>query len=219
MARDYMPAADAAFNLWLQEFTHTFGLVFEEIGFFDGDVEYLISLRDAWNEAYAAHAVAQTGAQGARLQKDAARAEAEALVRRYAAQVQANPGLTDAQRLALGLPIRSTERTPSRTPETAPELIADASQRGVVRLRFGESPSDGVRNKLAAGATAVILEFRPRRGAAWRWLACAAGTEFVHVVGGDSATELEYRARYAGRDGESGPSSAVVLAFAAPVAA
>lgn len=218
MARDYMPQADAAFNQWFSHFLDAFGGLYEALGFGAAEYEELAALRGDWAFSLDENVAWRAEAHGARLQKDAARASSEALIRVLAAQIQANPAVTDAQRLALGLPVRRAQRVRRGVPQVAPEVLADASQRGLVRLRFGERPTDGARNRLAAGAVAVLLEFRARSDEPWRWMACAPGTTFVHVIGGEAAVEFEYRARYVGRGGVAGPGSEAVVAFVAPAA-
>src|SRR5436190_200674 len=108
MPNDWIPGADDAFDPFLTQFNTWVQANGESHGLPPADLSALNSATTNWGTAFGAHGVAQTAAASALAAKDTARAAAEGLLRTLARVLQADPTLTDADRMASGLTVRDT---------------------------------------------------------------------------------------------------------------
>jgi hypothetical protein len=106
-----------------------------------------LALREAhtrFEDALNAANTAKGAAQVAVAAKDTARTALEQLLRPIVAQIQVNPAVTDADRVAAGIPIRDTTRTFS-APVTPSGLVATADAAGTNLLKWsGAGNSTGI---------------------------------------------------------------------------
>src|SRR5882672_493707 len=120
MAQDWIPSADAELNEWLQNFLNYANSDPAALGLVAADLTPLQTVVNTWHSAYTDHVQAQTAAQSAREHKDTIRDNIEAILRPLVNRIQATPSVTDAQRQALGITVRSSARTPVGAPTTRP---------------------------------------------------------------------------------------------------
>ena len=92
-------------------------------GLVAADTAVLGPLQGIWSAALAANIAAQDAAHSAASAKDAARLTLEAALRVLAARIQANLTVTDASKLAAGLPVHDKPRAPAAVPTTQPRWV------------------------------------------------------------------------------------------------
>src|SRR5437763_15885828 len=107
---DYLPDSDADFTVWTQNFITYTSANLPALGLTASDLTPVQNAQTDWQAAYAANVSAQAQAQGARQTKDSARSAQESLLRPLVARLQSSPTVTDAQRQALQLTVRSDTR-------------------------------------------------------------------------------------------------------------
>lgn len=71
---DYIPKADAQFQIWQSNFVTYANANLVALGLVAGDMTPVTSAQTAWSSSFTAHVAAQASAQGARETKDEARA-------------------------------------------------------------------------------------------------------------------------------------------------
>jgi hypothetical protein len=132
---DYIPERDAEFKAWMGQLAHH--LTEPGAPGVPADLRTAVqAAATAFEADFQAHIAAQAAASAARQVKETSRRQADLLARQVARIVQADPAVTDPQRKALGLPVRDRTRTPVAAPQTAPQVIVDASERLRHLVRF-----------------------------------------------------------------------------------
>ncbi|MDR1374998.1 MAG: hypothetical protein LBJ24_08510 [Treponema sp.] len=133
MAHDYVPSSDAAFNEWF-----VFLVQYVNTQCIEGTWTHIpAAARTALNGARNNWAAAWANVQGphspvdTRAKNDAKRA-AKTLVRRFVNQYLRYEPVTDQDRLAMGVPVRDTTRTPIGKPGTKPVFTTEV--RGIRRI-------------------------------------------------------------------------------------
>jgi len=126
---DYIPDSDADFDAWLQNFVTYVTANAASLGVSANEVTALQDVKDGWDAKYPASKTANAAAQSARQAKDDSRQRGEDRIRPMVGKMQANVQITDAQRLAMDITVRSTTRTPVGPPTTKPIATVDTSQR------------------------------------------------------------------------------------------
>ncbi len=147
MPSGYIPAPNADFNNWLQNFASlitgaptTFGLV-------SGDAMAIQAQADAYDLAFTQATDPGTRGPATVAAAVTARATAEAIVRPYATRIAANPAVTDADKVAVGVTVRLVTRPRIPAPTTAPSLILVSLVPGLINLQFRDSTTPLVKAK------------------------------------------------------------------------
>ena len=129
MSQDNIPHPDEAFNLFVGPFSTYASVNAVALGLATADTAALATAVGNWSTAFPIHNAAVITAQTTQTAKDAARTNVETLLRPMIQQIQANPKVTDAQRAAMNLNLRSKSHTPAAVPTTVPVATVDTSQR------------------------------------------------------------------------------------------
>lgn len=153
--------------------------------------------------------------------KDDARTAAEQLVRQFAALIKFNAGISDPDKIAIGVPPVNNSREPVDCPQTSPLLNIIAATPGKQTLRYADSMTPDSPAK-PFGATELQL-FRAigtapatDPGAAQFYGKFTRNPVAVNFNSADNGKQATYFARWASRRGEVGPWSAPIsLAIAA----
>lgn len=122
MTTPYIPPQDSLFLPFLENFASRISAAPMTYGLTAGDAAIIQGVASAFSAAYQTAIEPSTRTASAVAQKDADRAAAEATIRPYAMQIQANLGVSNQEKSDLGLTIRDTTPTPFPPPETAPTL-------------------------------------------------------------------------------------------------
>lgn len=140
MSDDYVPDPDDEFDPFARiKFGPYFNTNFAALGFTAAENTALQTALSNWGYSWTAFTNAEAAFNAAMPDKDAKRAVAEGLLRKYSMRMQTNTAVTDSQRAALGITVRKTSKTPSAVPTTVPVLDrADTSTRCILRLFYSD---------------------------------------------------------------------------------
>lgn len=171
MTPPYIPAADAGFRNWLVNFAALITAAPATFGLVAADAVTIQAQADAFDAAYTLATDPATRTAPTVAAKDAARRDAEAVVRPYAMQINANDAVTDQSRADLGLTIRKTVPTPIPAPASAPALALRALGVGTATLGYsdtaapnGKAKPDGVTGVDIVTAAGVAPAVDPTAG-------------------------------------------------------
>lgn len=200
----------AQFNNWVQANGAARGIS-------AGNITALNDLYGDWVTLFPSHNAAQTAATTAKILKDDKRAECEVLMRQLAAGLQANPAMTDPERIAAGIKVRDGTRTRAAVPTTAPALTIDNSQRLQQTIHFRDVTTPTSKAKPPG---VQFIELRcycgptpPADPTAFGWVANDSGTPYLKVFDAtDANKDAWWVARWVNTRGEAGPWSEVVKA-------
>ena len=126
---DYIPAADANFENWQENFLSVLSNNLEPLALLPSDIAAMVAAQTVWSGAYGSHLTAQNAAKGATQTKDTARDTLEEEIRPFVQRLQTSPLLTDAQRAAMGITVPDPVRSPAPQPTSRPIVSIDTSER------------------------------------------------------------------------------------------
>lgn len=217
MSQDWIPAADADFNSFLHNFLTYANANLAAFGLTAPDLAPLTTAVDFWNTTYPKHVSAQAAARGAKQDKDQARQDVEAQLRPLSAGLQAKTSVADKDRESLGLPVRSTARTPVGAPTTRPVVQVDTSQRLQHVIAFVDELTPGSRAKpdgvMGCEVWSKIGGATPADPNELTYLATDTRTPYTAVfAGADAGKTAYYMLRWVSTRGERGPWSQTVAA-------
>lgn len=147
MAASYIPSGDANFLAWLQNFSSLITASPTAFGLTASDAAALASITANYATAYSNAIGGSTRGPMNVNTKDAQKANAIARARQLATIIQANPGITDAQKTALGITVRKTLPTPIPAPSTSPLLAFIAATPFQWTIRFADQLTPALRAK------------------------------------------------------------------------
>ena len=156
MARSFIPAKDADFLAFGSNYSTLISAQPLLYSLTVPIATLLATKQAAYAAAYAMAVDPTTRGGAAVLGKDLSRRDLEGYIRLTARTVQGAPGVTAAQRFALGLTVRGSGSKPVPAPATAPSLDIISAVGRTVKIRLHDAASPGRRGKLpgAAGASA-----------------------------------------------------------------
>ncbi len=222
---DYIPKSDDGFRNWLQNFSNLIQQDAARYGLQPPDAAVISGMYTDFDTVFALVQSPATRTPGLVLQKDAIKASSKASCRVYAQQIKANAGVSDQDKLQLGLHINDTTKTPIPAPSSAPILNITGAFSGEHILRYADENTPTSRAK-PPGVTQMELYVHVGPGATADW----QEAEYVGVFtknpiqytftpdkAGMTAT---YFARWRTAKGLEGPMSlgtAMQIAFGGPV--
>ena len=221
MPNDYIPAQDAQALAFMQTFA---------AGLSASPATYFVSVADATAvqnavDAFAAaHADAVDPAQRTPVVvalKDEMRNAAAQLVRQFAVLIKYNAGISNPDKIAIGVRPVNPNREPINCPQTSPMLNVVAATPGAHTLRYADSltPDSPARPFGASELqlfVAIAEEIVTDPDDAKFYNKFTRNPVAVGFDADDNGKQATYFARWAGRRGDFGPWSApVTLAIAA----
>jgi hypothetical protein len=123
MYTPYIPPRDADFSNWLLNFSTLLTAAPATYGLVAGDATAVAAQNTAFQAAYTAAINPATRTPVNIATKDAARADAEAVVRPYAVSISLNAGVDVGDKAAIGVTVRNTTPSPIPPPTTVPSLV------------------------------------------------------------------------------------------------
>jgi hypothetical protein len=218
---DFIPSQDPQALLWMQTFAN---------GIQANPALYMLTAPDAVAISAAvagfAAALAITSVPATRTPvtvaaKDDARTAAEQICRQFAALIKFNAGISDPDKIAIGVRPVNPNRNPINVPETSPLLNVIAATPGAQTLRYADSMTPDSPAKpfgatelqlFVAVGTAPVID--PDAAKFYgKFTKNPIGVAFDPTDNGKQAT---YFARWADRKGQVGPwSLPVTMAIAA----
>ena len=118
----YIPAKDAAFGNWLDNFSALITASPATYGLVSGDAAAIASVTATWDSAYALVTSPMTKTPNTVNAKNTARINALATVRPYAQNIALNAGVLTADKIAIGINPRQSTPLPITDPTTYPAL-------------------------------------------------------------------------------------------------
>lgn len=122
MQAPYIPARLADFAAWLLNFSTKLTAAPATYGLVAGDAVIVAAANTSFQAAYTASSTPATRTTATIAATAASRAAAEATVRPYAIRISVNDGVTDANKILIGVNLPNASRTPVPPPATAPAL-------------------------------------------------------------------------------------------------
>lgn len=156
MAAPYIPATDSGFQSWLLNFSTLITAAPTDYGLVSGDAVIIAAQETAYSAALLLATDPSSRTPATVAAKDAAKSSALAVVRPYAMQINANSGVTDLDRAALGLTIRKTVPTPVPAPTAVPGLAFVAATPLATQLRSFDTATPTTKAK-PYGASAIEI--------------------------------------------------------------
>ena len=145
MGTAFIPTKDALLDAWEQNFSTLITANPGLYGLTAADAVAIAAAFTAYDVAYAVIANPATKSHTTITAKNIARNASLAVIRPYAATIRANLGVTDANKLALGLVVRDPTPTPVAAPTSSPVLSIIAATPLQHTLRFVDqnTPASG----------------------------------------------------------------------------
>jgi hypothetical protein len=218
---DYIPAEDNAFRTWAENFASNISANFATYMLTAAQAASIQSVVDSFVDKLAISSNEATRTKQSVADKDDARSICENLCRAYAILIKDNTGISDGDKLIIGVrPINPT-REPVDCPQTSPLLNIVGATPGSQTLRFADSLTPDSKAK-PFGATALQLfvaiaeeENAPLSDAKFHSLVTRTPLA-VEFAEGDNGKFATYYARWSSARGEVGPwSLPVSMAIAA----
>lgn len=156
----YIPPKDADLATWADNFSTLITASPATYGLLAGDAAAIAAVVDPFEAAYTAAVNPSTRTKPSVAAKDAAKAAMLAVVRPYAIQVRDNAGVSDSDKLDLGLTVPTTTRTPILAPQSQPLLQIVAATPLSHTIRFSDANSPQLRGKpFGAKAIALVVSY------------------------------------------------------------
>ena len=215
---DFLPRREAELLQWSANFDRQINDAPGDFGLSVQVAADYRALHEAFAQAYQLSQEPSTRTASAVVAKDDAKAALLALARGLARVVRGQPGVTDAQRLELGLVVRRSGRlarvaAPAAAPQLAVEPILG---RGAVRVRLFDPASPNRRAKPRGVAGATLLTFvgeaEPEGSSHWSFGRSTTRTTAVVALpeGGACGARVWVTAFWFSPTGRRGPASAAV---------
>lgn len=163
----YIPAPDAAFSAWLQNFSNLLSATPTDFGLTAPDATAVAAQNTAFQAAYTLAIDPATRTSPTVAAKDAARVTAEAVVRPYAIQISLNASVTNENKTAIGVNIPNRSPVPVPPPTTFPQLGFRSAEPLIHVLQYQDSGL-GTGKKKPVGAIGLEL---------WRSVGTVAATD------------------------------------------
>lgn len=132
----YVPARDADLGPWSNTFATVLTADEAAYGLVPADSAAVNAVVTPWLAALATATNPATKTSATVAAKDAAKVAMLAVVRPYAVRISGNPAVSDEDKVAIGVTVRNTGRTPIPPPSVAPVLSLDNLIIGQARLRY-----------------------------------------------------------------------------------
>lgn len=156
MTVSYIPAKDAQFLAWLDNFDNLTSVNFAAYGLTGGEATSITTVRTNFDSSYATATDPTTRTPVTIALKDVDKATASATVRPLAQKIRNNPAVSDPERVALGLTVPDTAPAPIPAPTTFPLLDLLRATPGQHWLQYRDSDTPTTKAK-PFGATGMEL--------------------------------------------------------------
>jgi hypothetical protein len=154
---DFLPRGDSDFARWATTFATTLALDPTRYGVSEDDAAALLLQNQSFATALRAAIDPRTRTAPAVAGKTASRSSLALRLRQLARMIRAHPGVTDQERIALGLTPLITIAAPLGPPRSRPVLIARPLSGNRIRLRLRDDAASGHRGKPPGTVGAVLF--------------------------------------------------------------
>jgi hypothetical protein len=210
MAKDYIPGRDEAFLLWLEQFLSNCDNYQSALGLTAAQLSSLTNANAEFDAGYHGLLSARLACDNALQFKDTSRVAAEAVVRKIAQQLRANPNVSNALLAQLGLDPRTK---PSRqAPLNDPTLLTATVNPDAGTVTLSWKPNGNRKG------TSYVIERLDTVEGVWTPVSLSSRTRETldNIVAGVQET---YRVRAARRSELSNPSNPFTIYLETALAA
>ena len=144
---DYMPAEDAQFSLWAQAFANGISADAAKYMMTPAEAASVQDVVDSFVEALLVATTEATRTKGTVAAKDDARSICESLCRQYAMFIKENTGITDQDKIDIGVRPINPNREPIDCPTTPPLLNILGNLPGTQTIRYADTTTPDSRAK------------------------------------------------------------------------
>ena len=212
---DYIPTQEAEALGWMQTFASGIQANFATYGLVLADSN---TISNAVNLFAAARAIAIDPAQRTPValnEKDEARNDAEVICRQYAQQIKLNAGVSDSDKIAIGIRPINEDRSPRPVPDSSPLLNVLGATPGSQTVRFSDSATpDSAAKPLGAECIQLFVAIKDaatvNEDDGQFYGAFSRNPIAVGFAPEDDGKMATYFARWANNRGEVGPWSLAV---------
>jgi hypothetical protein len=212
MRTDFVPAPDAAFNLWQNNLLNKAQAAEPRLNIPPHIIMELHPKQDRWTAAFNTAEDPQTRTKATVKEKQEARKGYEAALREFIkAWLAYNPEMSDADRENFGLPVHDTKPTPAPDIGSRPELEVDFKQiqKHILMVRDTEAKSAGKPAHVAGFEIwRKVGDPAPTTEADWQLVAQAPHSPHaLNYSEAESGLRVYYRVRWVNTRGVPGPWS------------
>lgn len=153
----YIPPKDAQFNNWITNFSTLITASPATYGLMASDAVTIAGVTSTWAAAYAlvtSHATKTAMTVSA---KNTAKINALAVVRPYSQQISLNPGVTSANKIALGLNPKTSTPSPITAPASNPILGLLSQNPGIANMTYRDSATSPTSKAKPYGVKLIAL--------------------------------------------------------------
>lgn len=183
MAAPYIPPRDTDLVTWADNFAALITASPGTYGLTAGDAVTIQSLVDAWDLAYAAAANPVTRTPVTVAAKNSAKFAMLGTVRTFASQIRLNAGVTNGDKVALGLNLPNNSPTPIPAPATMPVVTIMTATPLRHTLKFRDEMASPTSRAKAANAIGMEI---------WRGINTIALTDPADCVFYGSAVKVPF---------------------------
>jgi hypothetical protein len=209
---DYIPTTDLAALNWMQAFASGIASDAAAYQLSGPDVTTINNAVDAYQAALAISSDPSTRTAGTIATKSAARRSATGICRQYAIGIKNNAGISDANKIDIGVRPVNTSRTPVNVPASSPLVNVLGATPGSQTVRYADSntpaspakPAGAVQLQLFLAVAAAPATDPAASQLYGSFTKNPIGVEFNHADDGKVAT---YFARWVSLRGDVGPWS------------
>jgi hypothetical protein len=204
----YIPNSDADFASWLSNFAAVIAASPTTYFLAAGDAAAISAQQALYNAAYLAATSGSTRGPATVAAKDAARTTATQIVRPYAVTIAGNPAISNDDKVAVGVTVRSTTKTPVPPPTTAPVLSLVSAVPNALNFQYRDAAAPLLKQKPAG---VIGLQLNVAFGTvpavspdATAFLLTATKTPFTVDTTGQTGKVATFYARWVTRGGPAG---------------
>jgi hypothetical protein len=151
-----IPTREAQLSSWAQNFSDVINASPSAYGLSLTDAANIKTANDNFQAAFVASSTPDTRTQVAVQAKNDFKNAMLATVRAYYVIIQNDPGVTDDNKLAAGIKVKSQAKTPRRAPESQPIIVLAAATPFQHMVRFADIMTPDKRHR-PAGATSLQI--------------------------------------------------------------
>lgn len=223
---DWVKSRDAELNTQAGDFSAYITAHAVALGLVSGDATTLAGFVTTFADKLGVASDPSTRTPVAVAEKDTAKDVLVADMRSLGRRIQANPAVTDAQKVALGLPVHAASPSPTPVPVTRPSVSLIGVAQLDVAVRTVDETTPMSRSKPAGSIGLQYFSWvgdgtPPENLELWRFEGIA--TKSDHVINfnlADAGKKITIVARWFNRKGQAGPKSvAITTVLAVPIAA
>lgn len=214
---DYIPQADAEFNLWQASLVTSVQAGATAWGILAADVTTLVALQTPWTTSFAKASNKHTRSTADVQSKDDARTTYEKGIRSFVAQwLASNAKVSNADRERMGLTVKTGTRTAAPVPTSVPQCSVDFSVRLQHSIRIADESGSKAKPAGVHGCElwCKIDGEAPKSPSELSYLGTATSASFVAKHDAQHAGKtIYYMLRWVNTRSEQGPWSSTYSAI------